>query len=282
MNMNRRNFLKTVGLGLVGAAAGAYYYSTSIEPHWLEFVHRPLPVANLPGSLIGKKLVQISDIHVGPDVSDAYLVDAFEQVQALDADIVVFTGDFISYYSQRRMVQLSEIMAFAPRGRLGTAAILGNHDYGRHWRQASVGDEIAGFLTGIGIPTLRNDMLALDGLTLIGIDDIWSPNAFPRLALRGYEPAMAAIALCHNPDGADLPFWGSYRGWILSGHTHGGQLRPPFLPPPFVPVNNKRYTAGEFDLFDGRRLYINRGLGHKVQLRFNARPEVTIFSLQRS
>ena len=70
------------------------------------------------------------------------------------------------------------------------------------------------------------------------------------------------------------------RGWILSGHTHGGQCKPPFLPPPIIPVKNKRYTAGEFDLGDGRPLYINRGLGHLIRARFNARPEVTVFRLR--
>ncbi|HEX2860069.1 MAG TPA: hypothetical protein VHN79_00430, partial [Lacunisphaera sp.] len=70
-----------------------------------------------------------------------------------------------------------------------------------------------------------------------------------------------------------------YQGWILAGHTHGGQCKPPFLPPPLLPVRNRRYTAGEFDLGDGRKLYINRGLGHLLRVRFNVRPEVTVFRL---
>jgi uncharacterized protein len=78
----------------------------------------------------------------------------------------------------------------------------------------------------------------------------------------------------------DLPGWSGYEGWILSGHTHGGQCKPPFLPPPLLPVRNRRYTAGEFELAGGRRLYISRGVGHLLQVRFNVRPEVTIFEMR--
>jgi predicted MPP superfamily phosphohydrolase len=58
-------------------------------------------------------------------------------------------------------------------------------------------------------------------------------------------------------------------------------VKPPFLPPPLIPVRNRRYTAGAFDVGPGRMLYINRGLGHLVRVRFNVRPEITLFTLQR-
>jgi predicted MPP superfamily phosphohydrolase len=93
------------------------------------------------------------------------------------------------------------------------------------------------------------------------------------------RPAEPTIVLCHNPDVADLSVWGQFQGWILSGHTHGGQCKPPFLPPPLLPVRNRRYTSGEFDLGDDRFMYINRGLGHILRVRFNARPEITVFRL---
>jgi predicted MPP superfamily phosphohydrolase len=80
----------------------------------------------------------------------------------------------------------------------------------------------------------------------------------------------------------DLDAWRGFEGWILAGPTHGGQCKPPFLPPPIVPVRNRRYTAGVFDLPGGRTLYVNRGVGHLFQVRFNVRPEVTVFTLQRA
>jgi hypothetical protein len=99
---------------------------------------------------------------------------------------------------------------------------------------------------------------------------------------RALPARAAAIVLSHNPDTADLPGWGAYSGWILSGHTHGGQCKPPFLPPPLLPVRNRRYTCGEFELAGGRRLYISRGVGHLQRVRFNVRPEITVFRMERA
>jgi predicted MPP superfamily phosphohydrolase len=62
--------------------------------------------------------------------------------------------------------------------------------------------------------------------------------------------------------------------------THGGQCKPPFLPPPLLPVQNRRYTCGEFEIANERRLYISRGLGHLLQVRINVRPEITLFELE--
>jgi predicted MPP superfamily phosphohydrolase len=90
------------------------------------------------------------------------------------------------------------------------------------------------------------------------------------------------LALAHNPDSVDRPGWEPFRGWILSGHTHGGQVQPPFLPPPILPIENRRYAAGRIELSGGRRLYVSRGVGHLLRVRFNCRPEATIFRLTRT
>lgn len=278
--MTRRTFLKSALFTAVGLGVGTIYYTARIEPHWVEFVERPLPLVGLPAGLAGKKLVQISDLHVGPHVDKRYLLEAFERTADFKADFVVYTGDFVSFDSARRLGEMSEVMARAPRGRVGTAAVLGNHDYGPGWAHGDIAAEISAHLNDLGLPVLRNEIGRYGGLQIVGLDDIWGTNAYPQQALGSIDPTLPAIVLCHNPDGADFPIWENYQGWILSGHTHGGQINPPFLPPPFVPVSNKRYVAGEVDLFDGRRLYINRGLGHKIALRFNARPEITVFTLQ--
>jgi predicted MPP superfamily phosphohydrolase len=89
-------------------------------------------------------------------------------------------------------------------------------------------------------------------------------------------------ALNHNPDAMDEAIWEGVRGWVLAGHTHGGQVRPPFLPPPVLPVRNRRYTAGAFDVGPGRTLYISRGVGHLLRVRCNVRPEMTLFTLERA
>jgi uncharacterized protein len=129
---------------------------------------------------------------------------------------------------------------------------------------------------------LRNSVCGVGGLDIVGVDDLWAHAADPTKALAA-RSGQASIVLCHNPDAVDIKrWWTGYRGWVLSGHTHGGQCKPPFLPPPLLPVKNRRYVAGEVDLFDGRRLYINRGLGHLIRARFNVRPEITRFTLTSS
>jgi predicted MPP superfamily phosphohydrolase len=115
---------------------------------------------------------------------------------------------------------------------------------------------------------------------VVGLDDQWAHRFEAGSAAPATQAGRPAIVLSHNPDTVDLPVWSGYEGWILSGHTHGGQCKPPFLPPPLVPVSNRRYTAGEFDLGAGRRLYINRGVGHLLRVRFNVRPEVTVHELR--
>jgi predicted MPP superfamily phosphohydrolase len=245
----------------------------------VEFVRRDLPIVNLPPALAGKTLVQLSDIHIGSQVDDKYLASVFAQVTALQPDIVVNTGDLITYAGPETLAQARKVLATFPRGKLGTFSTLGNHDYGKKWAERAVAAQVARLLTRTGCTVLRNQVAEVAGLQLAGLDDLWARRFFPQLALPRLVPGRPALVLSHNPDACDLPVWSGYQGWILAGHTHGGQCKPPFLPAPLLPVRNRRYTAGEFDLGDGRRLYINRGVGHLLRVRFNVRPEVTVFTL---
>lgn len=172
-------------------------------------------------------------------------------------------------------------MKNAVKGRLGTIGILGNHDYGPNWAQKDVADHVSEILVSNGIQLLRNDHTEINCLNFIGFDDFWGLSFNPQMAMNDYDKSKANIALCHNPDVCDLDIWGDYDSWILSGHTHGGQVKPPFLPPPMLPVSNKKYDAGKIELSNDRSLYINRALGHLWQVRFNVRPEITIFELQK-
>lgn len=275
MKITRRKFLQ----GTLAAAGLTSLYTWRIEPTWLEFTHLPLLIANLPPALAGRTLVQFSDIHIGRQVDDDYLLRSFAQVTALAPDFVVHTGDLVTYHGPKVVEQAKAVMAHFPRGKLGTFAILGNHDYGLTWADPLVGDRIAALLTDSGCQVLRNTTVRAAGLAFVGCDDLWTQRFAPAPALAALKPGEPALVLCHNPDACDLPEWGDYRGWILSGHTHGGQCKPPFLPAPLLPVKNRRYTQGAFDVGGGRQLYINRGLGHLLRVRFNVRPEITVFTL---
>jgi predicted MPP superfamily phosphohydrolase len=277
--ITRRRFLKVSAAG-AGLGAGVGIYTWRVEPHWLEFVERSLPISNLPKGLVGCRLVQISDLHIGPRVDDDYLRGSFRRVGELSPEFIVYTGDFTSYAADvfdhtRRM------FSHLPLGRRGTFGILGNHDYGPGWSHPEVAMQVAALATGAGVRILRNEVADAGGLHIVGLDDLWANRFDSKVAFEVLRPGVAALVLSHNPDTADLTGWDAYSGWILAGHTHGGQCKPPFLPPPLLPVRNRRYTAGEFHLSGGRRMYISRGVGHLLTVRFNVRPEITIFHLER-
>jgi hypothetical protein len=283
--LSRRRFLR-LGLGATAAAALTGLYSWRLEPHWLQIVRRPLPIAGLPEALVGRSLVQISDVHVGGWMDDAYVIAAFDRVRRMAPDLVAWTGDQVSFRRGDPLRRLERAMRHAPRGRIGAVAVLGNHDYGHGQRWAAYHEEhalaIADSLAGAGATLLRNASTTIEGLTFVGLDDLWSGRLDVARAFEGVPPGAPALHLCHNPDGADVAGWGDRRGWILAGHTHGGQVKLPFLPPPVLLVDNQRYVSGEVDAGGGRRLYISRGLGYVVPVRLGVRPEVTWFTLARA
>lgn len=280
--MNRRKFIKRTFWGSVGVGFLTGLYTWQIEPFWLEFVKRKMPIANLPEKLVGKTLMQISDIHVGNRFDYNYIIDAFKKAQKFNPDFVVYTGDYVSYENEKQFEQLDEVLMHTVKGKIGTVGILGNHDYGKNWAEQNVADKISEQLTNAGIEVLKNDQVDISGLNIIGFDDYWALNFAPEKVMNNYNQNKANLLLCHNPDVCDLDVWNGYKGWILSGHTHGGQCKPPFLNAPMLPVKNKRYSQGEIDLNDGRTLYINRAVGHLWQVRFNVRPEITIFELEKA
>jgi uncharacterized protein len=247
--MKRRKFFKRLfGTGLVAAL-----YTWQVEPFWLEFVRIKMPIKNLPKELVGKTLMQISDMHIGDRFNYNFIIDA-----------------------------LTTVFQHVVTGNLGTIGVLGNHDYGKNWKESEVANKVVHILQAAGVPILRNEQKEINGLTIIGIDDYWGTNFQPHKVLNQHNPDASNLVLCHNPDVLDEPIWNNYKGWILSGHTHGGQVKPPFLDAPMLPVKNKKYSQGKIDLEDGRIVYINRALGNLWQVRFNVRPEITVFELEES
>lgn len=276
--ISRRAFLLTAG-GMAAAMAGTVGYTFEVEPEWLDITNVELPIRRLPSSLVGKRLVQFSDLHIGPSVSDVYVRATFAKVRALQPDIVVLTGDLISLHPEQQP-HAEAIYADLPHGSLGTFVSFGNHDYGRDWAEPKVAARLRGALENLGVTVLVNEVGMAGELQLVGLGDLWAGQFAPERAFACADPAAAQLALSHNPDTVDLPGWGTFDGWVLAGHTHGGQCKPPFLPPPVLPVKNRRYTSGAFALSRGRELYISRGVGTILPVRFNVRPEVTVFTLQ--
>lgn len=260
-------------------------YAWRMEPRWVEWTYVDMPITNLPDNLIGKQLIQISDIHVGEQVDDDFIIAVFKKINTLKPDFVLYTGDFISTSETHvsPYSQLEHILKNKAQGTLGTLAIFGNHDYGILARNTQTADSLDRILTNNKITILRNQAIDIAGLNFIGVDEYWSSRFDITAALKHYKPNTPTIVLCHNPDVVDLkPYWDKYEGWILSGHTHGGQVRLPYCKPFLIPVENKNYDYGLKKIDDNKNLYINRGLGHAIRIRFNVRPEVTIFTLKKA
>lgn len=279
--MTRKKFLKRIfQLSLVGAFP--LFYSWQIEPFWLEFVYKKMPIKNLPKQLEGKIVMQISDLHVGNRFDWNFLIESFQKAQKLEPDFVVYTGDFVQHGTENEMKDLDTVLQSAVYGKLGTLGILGNHDYGKNWKENDVADKIVKIVENNGIQMLKNSQKEINGLNFIGFEDLWSERFQPENVMKNFNSKKANILLCHNPDACDLDIWNGYNSWILSGHTHGGQCRIPGVITPLLPVKNRKYVSGEIHLEDDRILYINRAIGHSYQVRFMVRPEITVFTLTQS
>jgi uncharacterized protein len=273
----RRRFLKVLASGVLGGG-GLLGWAIFVEPHWLSISYHRLIVPNLPANWMGKRLVHISDLHIGK-TKLAFLQSAMRSVNPLKPDVLVITGDFINHQTPGSDKDIHDVLSCLQPASMATLACLGNHDYGRGWAQLKLADRVAEGVQARGIQVLRDEQVAIEGVDFYGLDDYWTPKFEAKACLRAAKSDRAAICLCHNPDVCDEPVWGDFRGVILSGHTHGGQCKPPFLPAPITPVRNKRFQQGFYDVANRNQLFINRGLGHTSPVRFNCRPEITVFEL---
>jgi predicted MPP superfamily phosphohydrolase len=283
-SLSRRRVLKTMLFG----AAGMALYAGEIERHWIDVVHRDIRIAGLPQAFEGMTIAQLSDIHLDEYTEPFLLRDAIRRINALQPDMVLLTGDYVS------AEVLSKKMTMSAAWQCGKLlaeidcpqkfAILGNHDI------MAGANEITEAIASNGIPVLRNGFLPIERghgrIWLAGIDDpvLGKPN--PDLAMpvairnHGSEPI---ILMCHAPDFVDPLLRhpaGRSIALVLSGHTHGGQVRIPLLGPMHLPPGGRKYIEGLFQV-GGVQLYVNRGIGAVgLPFRFNCRPEITRLRLR--
>jgi uncharacterized protein len=277
---SRRSFLWMAA----GSAAGLAFYAGEISRHELEIVFRTISLPALPDAFAGLKLVQISDFHFEEYTEAPFLEAVVRQVNAVAPDLVVLTGDFVSSnplgqrFGARMSYRCAEILS-----RIQCPlryAIMGNHDV--LVGAAAVTDA----LIAHGIPVLANSSVPLerDGrrVWLAGILDAlqaW-PDLGAALPTSRNPDKEPVILLAHEPDFADHAI-GHQIALTLSGHTHGGQVRLPFLPPILLPDMGRKYVEGLFRLRDGMQLYVNRGIGAvNLPFRFRCPPEITVLTLQ--
>ncbi|NIM47969.1 MAG: metallophosphoesterase [Gemmatimonadales bacterium] len=296
------------GAGIVGAVAGLPFDASRIVGSWsvaavavllvvaslvgyvgsrqLVVRHLDVRLPNLPASFEGLRLVQISDVHVGPHTSRRHLARVADAVRDTGPDVVVHTGDQVDDFArdvEHFVAALGDVTA-----PLGVFAVAGNHDVIAGW------DEVRRGLSDAGITVLVNEAVTVERggerIWLAGTGDpaghSWHRggglNAAPDIerTLEHIPPGEPTVALAHNPAlwpdlarrGVDL---------TLSGHTHYGQLA--------IPDWGWNIASSFLDLSmgthrqDGSLLYINPGSNYwGVPFRIGAPPELTVLRLRRS
>ena len=277
---------RAVLLGGAIALAGLGSYSGTHGPHAHALVPLTFPILNLPDAFVGMRFAQISDLHLKEYTEAWFLEHVVQQVNALQPDMVLLTGDFISRGPGPHSVALraaglaAEILSGlkAPQ----RVAILGNHDVGVN------ADWIVHELESHGTPVLIDSYLPLerklDRLYICGSDDAGTRTPDPALAIPA-DPRAPVIYLVHEPDYIDI-FRHHPRfplvDLMLSGHSHGGQVRLPLLGPLVLPPMGKRYPHGLFR-FGKMQLYVNRGIGTVgLPFRLNCPAEITEITLVRA
>jgi hypothetical protein len=273
--------------------------------HWL-FTGRlrvdklTIKIANLPASLQGIKLVQLSDFHYdGLRLSEKMLEKAIAVTNEIEPDLILLTGDYVTDDPtpiHQLALRLKHLQSFS-----GIYAVLGNHDI--HYSHSKA--EVTDALTSIGIHVLWNEIAYPLGkeFPLVGLADYWSREFNPAPIMNQLDPATPRIVLSHNPDTAKI-----LQKWRvdlqLSGHTHGGHIVIPGLGPlvfHYKKLLKKlpkklqcwvslllgdcskvvRYWewAQGFHNVAENQLYVNRGLGTYRPGRLFCPPEVTVITL---
>ena len=232
-------------------------------------------ISDLPEAFDGLRVAQLSDIHYGSFLGPEGIERLVALATGLRPDLILLTGDYVNRWPDetRQVIPLLAKLT-AP---LGVYAVLGNHD---HYAGAA---ETVRLLSRHGIKPLDHDTEAVQ----LGGDRLWLLGAGDYIKDRRYDlnerlaalpPEEPRLVLAHNPDTADLPR--SHRvDLMLSGHTHGGQIRLPRMGAPVLPVYNRLYDQGLFRLAD-MQLFVSRGLGMVgLPIRLNCPPHLPVLRL---
>jgi uncharacterized protein len=277
--ITRRRFL--IGSGVT--AASIALYAGEVSRHEIDVIERPISIRNLPTPFHGYRIVQISDIHIDEYTEPYFLDRVVKHINALAPDLVLITGDFVTlgaltFVSANNAAnRCAEILATltAPL----RYAILGNHDVGVS------APLVIDALQKNGTPVLVNQHIPIERngsrFWLCGVED--PGTSHPDLDLTiPVRPDGPVILMAHEPDYVEDVLKhprAPLVDLILAGHSHGGQIRLPFLGPLVLPPMAKLYPEGHYH-FNQLQLYVNRGLGTVgLPFRLNCPPEITVITL---
>lgn len=241
-----------------------------------EITQTDIWLERLPAAYDGLRIVHLTDIHHSLFTSIREVERAVHLANLLHPDLVALTGDYVTLspsYIWPVAQTLGKLQA-----RFGTFAVLGNHDF-----QVDP-DAVARALESQDIRVLRNRHAALRSgdatLWIAGVDDLWWGSDDLPGALRHVPAREAKILLCHNP----LGIWSAARldvDFVLSGHTHGGQVRLPMMNSFYRSKPGRRFVEG-WNKLGSTQIYVNRGIGKVlVPVRVKCPPEIACLRLRR-
>ena len=254
-----------------------YLYGSQIEPNWIQVVPVELTIPSLERTFDNFKIVQISDLHLTKFMPEKRLERIIKSVNHQQADAIAITGDIItkrnSFDPKQLQFKLSQL-----RAKTAILSVLGNHD---HWRRKI--DLLKQVLADSKITNLDNQVYIIERgtnkLVFAGLDDpYWGSPDLPKIMAQ-LPKNSTAILLVHEPDYINQSAKTHRFALQLSGHSHGGQIRIPFVEPLILPRGAKKYYAG-LSRVEDTIAYTNRGLGMTgIPYRFGSRPEITVFTL---
>ena len=270
--------LIAVGIGFL------LLWSFYIEPSSLSYKRYEITLDDWPTSQDGLSVAVIADLHVGAPYMPLERVKTIvRSVNNIKPDLILLAGDYSideigrvigGTFVKRQPIarELSKLKA-----KLGVFAVLGNHD----WYNGA--DKARQVFEGVGIPVLDDEAIEIkDGKNrfwLVGISDYLKGRHDVGKAFRGVPKDASVIVLTHNPDVfPELPRPVSIG---LAGHTHGGQVRLPFIGSPVVPSSyGQRYIAGHI-IENGKHFFVSPGIGTSIiPIRFRMPPEIPIITLR--
>ncbi len=287
---NRRTWLANASkLIFPVIAAGGY---GRFESGWFDLSQTKIRIPNLPSNRT-LRLIHLSDLHLSQAVSIDHIETGFAEGLQSNPHGCMITGDFITDRPDDDQLRalLQCLRKFARE--IPTFACLGNHD-GGIWAEQRGGfpnpEKIKALLKAANVRLLHNESanLYLNGipLTITGLGDVWNKDCLPQKCMRRSNAKLGSssrfnLLLSHNPDSKSIV---RNFDWslMLSGHTHGGQFRIPFSNfAPLAPISDLAFNEGLCD-FEGRPVYVTRGVGSLYGIRINCRPEISLLELSRT
>jgi predicted MPP superfamily phosphohydrolase len=285
--LSRRALLAHGTRTLAASGVGLGTYALLAQGRWFDVTRRQVPITGLSPALDGLRIVHLTDIHHSRWMSLQWLRQIVDAANALNPDVVALTGDYVYRGLEYVHPAARELARLRPR--VGTVGVMGNHDWWQNgeltqWAYAKEGIPLIDNTRRYITPDRKLVPSAREGLCLAGVGDLWTDVCLYDDALAGVPGGMPRILLSHNPDVAEEPAFlasGHRVDLMLSGHTHGGQIRLPALGTPITSSRyGSKYASG---LIAGPAcpVFVSKGLGMTgMPIRWGVRPEIALLELR--